>query len=308
MNNNQILITGGSSMVGKHLQSILPEAVYLSSKDCDLENYEKTFELIKKIKPQRVIHLAAKVGGIMDNINNPVDFFEKNIYINTNILKACFQNNVLNFTGILSTCIYPDKVADDQYPMKENLLHEGPPTPTNFSYGYAKRCLAVQCQTYNKQYGTNYSNLIPCNLYSEYDHFEGDKAHFLSSLIKKISDAKNKNSDHIQLMGTGSPLRQFMYAEDLARAIEITVRENKPFLYNICNNENLSIKEMAEIGLKSCDASEIEIKWDDSKPDGQHRKDADASIFIEKYPKFKFTKLKDGIKKVYNLKFLNEKS
>jgi len=303
MNNNQILITGGSSMVAKHLQSILPEAIYLSSKDCDLENYNQTFNLIKDVKPDRVIHLAAKVGGIMDNINNPVDFFEKNIYINTNILKACFHNNVFNFTGILSTCIYPDKVTDDQYPMKENLLHEGPPTPTNFSYGYAKRCLAVQCETYNKQYGTNYSNLIPCNLYSEHDHFEGDKAHFLSSLIKKINHAKTNKIPHIELMGTGSPLRQFMYAEDLAKAIEITARESQPFLYNICNDENLSIKDMAEIGLKSCDANEIEIKWDNSKPDGQYRKDADASSFRKKYPEFKFTKLKDGIKSVFERKF-----
>ena len=299
----KILVTGGSSMVGKHLQKIMPNALYLSSKDCDLENYNQTFNLVKDVKPDRVIHLAAKVGGIMDNINNPVDFFEKNIYINTNILKACFKNNVFNFTGILSTCIYPDKVSSDQYPMKENLLHQGPPTQTNFSYGYAKRCLAVQCETYNKQYQTNYSNLIPCNLYSEYDHFEGDKAHFLSSLVKKINNAKINKISHIELMGTGSPLRQFMYSEDLAKAIEITSRESQPFLYNICNNENLSIKEMAEIGLNSCDASEIKIKWDSSKPDGQYRKDADSSKFSKKYPDFKFTKLKDGISKVYNDKF-----
>lgn len=291
-------------MVGKHLQKMIPEAIYLSSKDCNLENYEKTYEIIKKVKPSRVIHLAAKVGGIIDNIKNPVDFFEKNIYINTNILKACFHNNILNFTGILSTCIYPDKVSNDDYPMKENLLHQGPPTLTNFSYGYAKRCLAVQCETYNKQYQTNYSNLIPCNLYSEYDHFEGDKAHFLSSLIKKINDAKDNKSSHIELMGTGSPLRQFMYAEDLARAIEVTSEENKPFLYNVCNDENLSIKEMAEIGLNSCDASQIKINWDSSKPDGQHRKDADSSKFLQKYPNFKFTKLKDGIRNVYKNKFL----
>ena len=87
----KILVTGGSSMVGKHLQKIMPDALYLSSKDCDLENYKQTFNLVKDVKPDRVIHLAAKVGGIMDNINNPVDFFEKNIYINTNVLKACFQ-------------------------------------------------------------------------------------------------------------------------------------------------------------------------------------------------------------------------
>ena len=266
MRNNKILVTGGSSMVGKHLQKIVPEAIYLSSKDCDLMKISEVRKMIEKVKPTNVIHLAAKVGGIMDNIKNPVSFFEENIYINTNLIKACFENKVNNITSILSTCIFPDKVKEEDYPMKESLLHEGPPTPTNFAYGYAKSCLAVQSRMYNEQYGTRYSTLTPCNLYSEHDHFEGDKAHFISSLIKKIYVAKKENKSSIDLFGSGKPLRQFMYAGDLANAICETLDESEIFEYNIANKENYSIKEMAEIGLEACDAKHIKINWDKSKP------------------------------------------
>lgn len=307
MRHDKILVTGGSSMVGKHLQKIIPEAIYLSSKDCDLMNLAEVKKIIEKVKPTNVIHLAAKVGGIMDNIKNPVNFFEENIYINTNLVKACFENRVNNITSILSTCIFPDKVKEEDYPMKESLLHEGPPTPTNFAYGYAKRCLAVQSKIYNEQYGTKYSTLTPCNLYSEHDHFKGDKAHFISSLIKKIYVAKKENNPSINLFGSGKPLRQFMYAGDLANAICETLDESEVFEYNIANKENYSIKEMAEIGLEACDAKNIEINWDKSKPDGQYRKDASSKKFTDKYPEFEFTSLKEGIKKVFCLKYGNEK-
>ena len=297
------LVTGGSSMVGKHLQKILPKAIYLTSKDCDLTNYNDTYNLIKKIKPQSVIHLAAKVGGIMDNINKPVDFFEQNILINTNTLKACHANGVDKFIGILSTCIYPDKLENNQYPMEEKLLHSGPPTQTNFAYGYAKRCLAVQIDAYNKQFGTKYSSLIPCNLYSESDHFTGDKAHFLSSLIYKILKAKKKNQNTIELFGTGSPLRQFMYAEDFAKAIVQVLGLNQAFSFNICTDENKSIKEIAEIALLACESSHLQIKWNKDKPDGQFRKDASSKLFLQKFPEFKFTSLFEGIQKTYKIKY-----
>ena len=299
----KIIVTGGSSMVGKHLQNILPKAIYLSTKECDLQNFEQTAKLFKQIKPQAVIHLAAKVGGIMDNIKNPVIFFEDNILINTNTVKATYECGASKFIGILSTCIYPNKLKKNQYPISEEMLHNGPPTQTNFAYGYAKRCLAVQIDAYNKQNKTEYSSLIPCNLYSEYDHFEGDKAHFLSSLIAKIHDAKISNKKHIQLFGSGKPLRQFMYAEDLAKAIVLCIDNDKSFSYNICTPENKSIKEIAEIALKACNAEHLKIKWDKTKPDGQFRKDASSEKFLTDYPSFKFTPLFEGIQKTYNIKY-----
>lgn len=298
-----ILITGGTSMVGKHLQKLLPSAIYLNSKDCNLTDFENTLATFKKIKPNLVIHLAAKVGGIMDNIKKPADFFDDNILINTNTIKAAYQTGTTKLISILSTCIYPDKLKNNQYPLKENLLHNGPPTITNFSYGYAKRCMAVQTEAYNKQFGTKYSCLIPSNLYSEHDHFEGDKAHFVSSLLNKIHSAKTNQLDHIQLFGTGKPLRQFMYAEDLAKSIVRLIDYSEPFIYNICPNENLSIKNIAFTALKSCNASNLKIKWDTSKPDGQFRKDASSANFLYNYPDFKFTTLSEGLKTTYEKKF-----
>ena len=299
----KIIVTGGSSMVGKHLQKILPDAIYLNSKDADLTDANQTKNIFNKIKPTVVIHLAAKVGGIMDNIKNPVNFFEENVFINTNVLKTSYENNVNKFIAILSTCVYPDKLSDFEYPITEDKLHNGPPTPTNFAYGYAKRCLAVQIDAYNQQYNTKYSYLIPCNLYSEYDHFTGDKAHFLSSLINKIIIAKKNNQKTINLFGSGKPLRQFMYAEDLAKAIALTLENGERFNYNVCTPENLSIKQIAEIALVACDASHLKIIWDKTKPDGQFRKDASSEKFLTDYPEFKFTPLSEGIKKTFLKKF-----
>ena len=144
----RILVTGGTSTVGKHLKELLPDAIYISSKDCDLTDIKSVQWLISSYTPDIIIHLAAKVGGIQDNIAKPAEYFDDNIIMNTNILKVSHEYNVKRFIGILSTCIYPDKV--DLYPMKEEVMFDGPPTPTNFSYGYAKRCLAVQIDAYNK--------------------------------------------------------------------------------------------------------------------------------------------------------------
>ena len=166
----RILVTGGTGMVGRHLQGILEDdSIYIGS-NIDLRDWIAVDTLFDKIKPTHVIHLAAKVGGIQDNIAKPAEYFDDNILMNTNVLKASKLYNVKRFIGILSTCVYPDTV--ESYPMNEEDLFLGPPAITNFSYGYAKRCLAVQINAYNKQYKTKYNYLIPCNLYSELDNFE----------------------------------------------------------------------------------------------------------------------------------------
>ena len=259
-----------------------------------------TLKLFRAARPDVVIHLAAKVGGILDNINHPVEFFEENILINNNVTRAAHRGGCKKIISILSTCIYPDQLPSCEYPMQEKQLHLGPPTPTNFAYGYAKRCLAVQLDAYNKQYGTEYSTLIPCNLYSEHDHCEGDKAHFLSSLINKIHKAKEQNAQTIHLFGTGLPLRQFMYASDLAEAIKLTLHKKGVFNYNICTPENKSIKDICSIALEACDATHLTVEWDETKPDGQYRKDACSKKFSQDFPGFKFTKLLEGIKRTYN--------
>jgi GDP-L-fucose synthase len=220
---------------------------------------------------------------------NPDDFlsssryFIENIQMNTNILKWSRLTGVKRFIGVLSTCIYPDVV--DEYPMTENMLHKGPPTPTNFSYGYAKRCLSVHIDACNKQYDTNYQYLIPCNLYGENDKF-GENSHFIAALVKKIFDAKQNNEKSITLFGDGSPLRQFMFADDFAKIIHHVIDNEIYDSFNVAGNENLSIKEMANIVLNSCDAEHLDIIWDLSKPNGQHRKDVSIEKMLRIFPNF----------------------
>ena len=188
---SKILVTGGSGMVGKHLQEMLPDAVFVGSKDYNLTIPHGVYCMFNEIKPNVVIHLAAKVGGIKDNMANPLEFLEANLQMNTNVVMEAQNHNVKKFIGIGSTCVYPDILPDDHYPMTEDMLHIGAPTPTNFGYGYAKRMLAVHLETIRKSKGLDYFTIFPSNLYSEYDHFGDDtKAHFVTALLKKIKNSR----------------------------------------------------------------------------------------------------------------------
>jgi len=290
----KILITGGNGMVGKHLQEILPNATYIGRKDCNLTLWKEVEYMMFLHKPTHIIHLAAKVGGIQDNIAKPAEYFDENILINTHILRASLQFNVKRFTGILSTCIYPDTVKN--YPMKEEDMFLGPPAQSNFSYGYAKRCMAVQIDAYNKQHNTKYNYLIPCNLYSEYDNFNNEsKMHFMTALLKKI-----KTSDEtLNLLGTGKPLRQFMYAGDLAKIIKEVINNDITNSFNVATSENLSIDKMANISLNVLNKN-LNINYSKPELDGQFRKDVCNKKLLKYIPNFKFTSFEEGIKKVYS--------
>lgn len=296
--NQGILVTGGSSMVGQHLKSILPDATYITSSQVDLTQQEQVRKLFAENKPKTVIHLAARVGGILDNIACPAEYFYQNVMMNTILLEECRLNGVERFIGILSTCIYPDQLASAYYPLREETMFLGPPTPTNFSYGYAKRCLAVQIEAYNKQYGLKYNYLTPCNLYSEYDKFTPGKAHFIADLVRKIVEAKNGDKK-LHLFGSGSPLRQNMYAGDLADAIKLCVDRDITESFNVSVSKIHTVKETAEIAIKMCDAEDLEIVWDTTKPDGQYRKDVSNDKMMHLIPDFEFTSLEDGIVKTY---------
>lgn len=298
-NQSKILVTGGSGMVGNFLKQIMPKATYISSKDYDLTSESQVNLIYDYEKPNVVIHLAAKVGGIIDNINKPAEYFTDNVLMNTLLLDYAHRNGVKKFIGILSTCIYPDVV--ENYPMKEEDLHLGPPTKTNFSYGYAKRCMAVQIDAYNKQYNTNYNYLIPCNLYGEFDKY-GESSHFVAALIKKIHKAKENNDDSITLFGSGKPLRQFMYGLDLANVIKYYIDNDVEKNLNVATSEIYSIDEIAKIALKACDAAHIKINYDKTKPDGQYRKDVSVNKLKEIMGNdLKLTSLEEGIRKTYNI-------
>ena len=300
----KILVTGGSGMVGRFYKEIEPNAIFLSSKDCDLTDIKQVTETWEKHMPDVVIHLAARVGGIIDNINHPAEYYEQNVLMNTNVLMASRKIGVKRLIAILSTCIYPDSVL--LYPMPEHLLHEGPPTKTNFSYGYAKRSLAVHIDAYNQEYGTKYQYLIPCNLYGEYDKY-GENSHFVAALIKKIHKAKENNESELNLFCTGKPLRQFMYGGDLAYVIKYCLDNDIYDNINVATEENYTIKEIAEIAINIIGEGKIKnIKFDITKPDGQYRKDVSIDNLKNLIPHFKPTTLSEGITKtIKNLNFTN---
>jgi GDP-L-fucose synthase len=177
-----ILVTGGSGMVGSELKKFMPECLYPSSKELNLLSDQSIRDYFKINKIKSVIHLAAYVGSLHDNIENRVKYFDLNIIMNTNITKISYEFGITKFIGILSTCIYPDK--NMTYPMLESSIHEGAPHKDLYSYAYAKRAHAVQLDAYKNQYGVDFSYLIPTNLYGYSSHFE--RLHFVNDLVLKI--------------------------------------------------------------------------------------------------------------------------
>jgi len=296
MKYKKIVVTGGSGMVGKSLKKIMPDAIYLSSNDYNLTSEMEVWKMLDNTDPDAIIHLAAKVGGIIDNINKPAEYFTDNVLMNTHLINCANDYGVKRLISILSTCIYPD--VCETYPMVETDLHKGPPTPTNFSYGYAKRSLAVQTDAYNKQYGTNYQYLIPCNLYGEFDKY-GENSHFIAALIKKIHVSKKNGDDKIVLFGDGTPLRQFMHSDDLAFVIKQCLDNDIYENMNVATEENLTIKEMAKIALKACDAEGLTIQFETSYPNGQFRKDVSIEKLKGAIPNFQSIDLYQGIKQTY---------
>jgi GDP-L-fucose synthase len=248
-------------------------------------------------KIDTIIHAAALVGGINDNINRPEDYFYENVVMNSNLIRASVKYNVKRFIGILSTCAYPDVAS--RYPMTEDMLHEGPPAPTNFAYGYAKRAMAVHIDACNKQYGTKYNYLIPCNLYGGIIPEDPDRAHFLDTLLLKINKAKKSGATHIDLMGTGKARRQYMLTDDFAQVIKMVIDRDITESFNVCPDENPTIAEVVDIALQVCDAKDIQVRWDPSKPDGQLNKQASNKKMKSLLPDFTFTSLEEGIRKAY---------
>ncbi len=292
----KILVTGGTGLVGKALQRIMPEAIYISRKDYNLFDVKSVWDMFAKHSPTHVVHLAAIVSGITENISKPYDHFTDNVMMNTIMVGAARELGAERFIGMLSTCAYPDIAL--KYPMTIDMLHDGPPAQSNFSYGFAKRAMAVQIDACNKQAGTKFSYMIPCNLYGLDDKY-GDNSHFIAALIKKIHHAKINGHDHIELMGDGKPLRQFMFADDLACTIKYFIDNDISENVNVCPEDNYSISDIAHLALFACGAQRLGINYNTSLPSGQHRKDADNKRILELMPEMRFTPLLSGIEKSY---------
>ena len=283
------LITGGSGLVG----SAIDAEVKLSSKDVDLKDWKSTLDIFKKENPDKVIHCAARVGGLGGNMNHKGEFFYENIMINTNVLEACRRVGVKKVVSFLSTCVFPDDV---EYPLTEKKIHMGEPHNSNYPYAYAKRMLDVQSRAYNEQYGTNYVCVIPTNIYGPNDNFDIQNGHVLPSLIHKCYLAKQNNTD-LEVWGSGKPLREFIYSEDVGKLTEWALgnyEEEEPIIFSTSNE--ISIGNVVEI-VVNCIDFKGKVIFDKEKPDGQFRKPSDNSKLKSYLPDFKFTSIEEGIKK-----------
>ncbi len=292
----KVVVTGGTGLVGTYLQNYI-DGVYINSSHYDLTCESDVADLYHDHEPDVVIHLAAKVGGIMDNIEHPFEYYEQNLLMNTYMVKYARAFKVKKFVGVLSSCIFPDVV--DKYPMVEEDMHKDLPNVNNFGYGYAKRVMGCHIDIARKQ-GLNFSYISPSNLYGEFEHGDVSRKHFVGALLEKIHTAKINGDDHITLFGDGTPLRQFTFAKDIAEILDMIVKHDVQENMNVSTPSNMTIDFMAREALEALDARDMRIIYDTSKPNGQYRKDIDVSKFKNIFPNYEFTSYVQGIKQTYN--------
>jgi GDP-L-fucose synthase len=296
-----ILVTGGSGLVGNAINNIINEDkwYFISSKDADLTDFNQTHEIFNKIKPTHVIHLAAMVGGLYKNQSNNLDFFRINMAINDNVLKCCHEFNVIKCISCLSTCIFPDKTS---YPIDETMIHNGPPHDSNFGYSYAKRMIDVLNKAYHSKNNSIFTSIIPTNIYGPYDNFHLEDSHVIPGLINKLYLAKINNQEEFICSGSGKPLRQFIYSEDLAKLIIWAVdnyNSIEPIIFSVNEDDEISIKELVHL-IANKIGYNGKILFDTSKSDGQYKKTASNKKLREYFPDFKFTSIEEGLDKTVN--------
>jgi len=308
---SRVYIAGHDGLVGSALVRKFEENGYsnlikrhYTKLDLRIQNEVESF--FKKEKPEYVVLAAAKVGGILANDTYPAEFIFDNLAIQTNIIHAAWKNGVKRLIFLGSSCIYPRECPQ---PMKEEYLLTGPLEPTNEPYAIAKIAGIKMCQSYNRQYGTNFFAVMPTNLYGPHDNFNLETSHVLPALIRKFHEAKKDSKKTVTVWGTGSPRREFLHVDDLAGAVfYITslddkaylsfLKENETPLINIGCGQDISIKELA-LMVKEVIGFEGDLFFDETKPDGTPQKLLDVSKLIELGWKQSIF-LKDGIESTYN--------
>lgn len=302
---SKIYVAGHRGLVGSAILRKLEKEGYINliirtSKELDLRDKQQVDSFFELEKPEFVFLAAAKVGGIVANNEFPADFIRDNLMIQTNVIDASYRNQVEKLLFLGSTCIYP-KLAPQ--PLKEEYLLTGPLEPTNDAYALAKIAGIKMCQSYNKQHGTNYISAMPTNLYGENDNFDLQSSHVMPALIRKFHEAKLSNQSSVEVWGTGTPKREFLYSDDLADAcVYLMNHYNEDEIINIGVGEDVSIKELAET-VQRVVGFEGELKFDTTKPDGTPRKLVDTTKINQLGWKAD-VKLEDGISLAYDW-FLN---
>ncbi len=296
----KIYIAGHKGMVGSAVWRALTSKGYTNligktSKELNLTNQQSVLGFYKKEQPEIVIDAAAKVGGILANNDFPYQFLMENLQIQNNLISGAHKAGINKFIFLGSSCIYP-KFA--QQPLKEEYLLTGSLEPTNEWYAIAKIAGVKACQAICRQYNKDYVSLMPTNLYGAFDNFDLQSSHVLPAMLRKFHEAKlNKHSD-VTLWGSGTPMREFLFVDDMAEAVVYALENSLPeYLYNIGTGKDITIKELAET-IQIVTGHQGKILWDSSKPDGTPRKLMDVSK-MKKIGWQYSTELEDGIQKTY---------
>jgi GDP-L-fucose synthase len=305
--NKRFLVSGGAGFLGsrgveKFQERGAKDIFVPRNKDYDLVEMEAVRRLYRDARPDIVIHLAARVGGIGANRANPGKFFYDNLMMGVQMMEVGRQVSVEKFVAIGTICAYPKFTP---IPFKEEDLWNGYPEETNAPYGLAKKMLLVQAQAYRKQYGLNAIYLLPVNLYGPGDNFDLETSHVIPALIRKCIEAKERGNDHIVAWGDGSPTREFLYVEDAAEGILLaTERYDKSDPVNLGSAFEISIKELTEtivrlIGFRG------NIIWDTTKPNGQPRRKLDVSLGEKEFGFRAQTNFEEGLRKTIEWYFAN---
>ena len=292
-----ITVTGGKGFLGSHLIKKLEAYDCRQIKVADLPEYNLTNitdiqRMYEETKPQIVIHLAAKVGGIGFNQEKPAELFYDNLIMGAQLLHEAYVRKIEKFTALGTICAYPKFTT---VPFKEEDLWNGYPEETNAPYGLAKKMMLVQSQAYRQQYGFNSIFLLPVNLYGPGDNFNPRSSHVIPALIKKCFDAIDAHDDKIEVWGTGLATREFFYVEDAAEAICMATNTyNKSEPVNIGAGFEISIKELTEL-IAKLTGFQGKITWDKSKPDGQPRRMLDTTKALKEFGFTAKTNLTTGL-------------
>ena len=298
--NSKIYIAGHRGMVGSAIWRILEKKGYCnlvgqSSTQLDLRNQQVVLDFLQKEKPDAVIDAAARVGGILANKDFPYQFIMENMQIQNNLIDGALKTGVEKFIFLGSSCIYP-KFASQ--PLKEEYLLTDSLEPTNEWYAIAKISGVKACQAIRNQFQKDYVSLMPTNLYGFYDNFDLKTSHVMPAMIRKFHEAKNNNHSEVVLWGSGTPMREFLFADDIAEAVLYALENRLPeYLYNVGSGKEISIRELAET-IQKVIGHNGGIIWDASKPDGTPRKIMDVSK-MKKIGWSYSTELKEGIAKTY---------
>lgn len=298
---SKIYVAGHRGMVGSAIVRELERLGFVNvvgktSAELDLRNQQEVNQFYIEEKPDVVIDAAARVGGILANNNYPYQFLMENMQIQNNLIDGALQNGVEKFIFLGSSCIYP-KLAPQ--PLKEDYLLTDSLEPTNEWYAIAKISGVKACEAIRKQFGKDYVSLMPTNLYGYYDNFDLQTSHVLPAMIRKFHEAKLNNHTDVTLWGSGTPMREFLFVDDLAKATIFALDNTLPdHLYNVGTGVDITIKNLAET-IQKITGHRGQIIWDSSKPDGTPRKLMDVSKMNQLGWKHEVD-LEDGIRKTYN--------